>query len=594
MSPRYPGWQPGWGVDDFGAAYAQGASVRSVITAVLAALAAAPDGVLIGRPLADAALADADALDRRGPAGLSLFGVPIAVKDNIDVAGVPTTAACPGFTRTPAEDATVVARLRAAGAVIVAKTNMDQFATGLVGTRSPYGTPPNTLDPTLVPGGSSSGSAVSVALGLVPAALGTDTAGSGRVPAALNGIVGLKPTIGRASGHGIVPAMRRFDCPTVFARAVADADAVMTVMSGPDPLDAYSRTGPAGLRRTAAPVIGAPDRPPAGADLSPGTWEAYERALANLAAAGVEVNRFDTDRVAPLFDAGRLLYGSALVAERAASVGAAVAEGIEGLDSVVAGIVERAGTWSAADAYRAEYELQRLRVASAAVWDDVDVLALPTIPGTVTLAEVETEPLRANERLGRFTTFANLLDLCAAVIPVDVGPGVAPFGLQLVAPAWADDVVVSLGRRIHGEEPAAVPPVGVARPGRRTLVVVGAHLRGQPLHHQLEQRHAGFVALTTTAPAYRLYALEGMVPPKPGLVREERFGAPVEVEVWELGDAEFGSFVGEVPPPLCIGSVELADGTWHKGFLCEPRALAGANDITAHGGWRNYLAAKAG
>ena len=566
----------GWTIGRFAEAYRTGATASDVIDAVLALLGELAPGVLIGDPLGELARADAAALATVDPATLPLYGVPFLAKDNIDVAGVPTTAGCPGFSTIPKQDATVVALLRAAGAIVVGKSNLDQFATGLVGTRSPYGTPTNVLDERLVPGGSSSGSAVAVALGVVPFALGTDTAGSGRVPAALNGIVGIKPTVGSASTRGIVPAVRRIDCPSVFARTVGDAAAVAAIIRQHDPLDPYSRralTTRAPRRRM---VIGVPRSWPASATLDGNATSAYEVALDSLRALGVELHEID---VTPMLAAGALLYGGPSVAERTAAVGDALDREVDGLNPVVTAVISRGHDFSAIDAYRNEYELARLRAEAAAIWDEVDVVALPTYPRAITLDEVRADPIGANDVLGRFTTFVNLLDLAAVIVPV---PGHVA-GLQLVAPAWQD---AHLERLAAGFESGVLAEATQAR----TLVVVGAHLEGLALHHQLVERRASLVSRTRTLPEYRLYALRGTVPPKPGLLRVGPLeGAEIEVEVWSMGDAELGSFMALVPPPLCIGTVALSDGTEHRGFLCEPAGLEGAVDITAYGGWRAYL-----
>lgn len=571
----------GWTTADFANAYASGTRVATVIEATLVLLRAAPPGVLIGEPLASSALADADRLDRLDPVSLPLFGVPFLVKDNIDVNGVPTTAGCPGFSFVPAGDATVVALLRAAGAIVVGKSNLDQFATGLVGTRSPFGTPPNTVDERLVPGGSSSGSAVAVAAGLVPFALGTDTAGSGRVPAALNGIIGFKPTLGRASTHGILPAVRRIDCPSVFARCVDDAAKVARLICRPDPLDPFMR--PAKQRRPfrPRPVVGIPRAWPESIQLSAEMACWYAAALERLDVIGCDFEPVD---IAPLIEIGSMLYGSALVAERSASVGHAVENGVEGLDPVVASIVARGHEYSAIDAYRAEYELTRLRSAATAMWDSIDVLALPTTATVVSLTDVAEDPFGANELMGRLTTFVNLVDLMSIVVPTDAG---VTAGLQLIGRAWHDDDVIRLASGVESGVLLAAAEQSC------TLVVVGAHLSGLALNHQLTDRRATLVMSARTAADYRLFALAGTVPPKPGLLRvEPGTGAEIEVEVWTLGFSEFGSFVDDVPAPLCIGTVVLADGSSHNGFLCEPVGLGDAVDITGFGGWRAYLASR--
>jgi allophanate hydrolase len=591
----------GWTLADFRQAYASGRSVTDVIEAVLTALdclAADDPAVLIGPPLHDDAVRDAARLD--GDASLRslpLFGVPVLVKDNIDVAGVSTTAASPSFAYVAAHDATAVARLRAAGAVIVGKTNLDQFATGLVGTRSPYGTPRNALDHRFVPGGSSSGSAIAVAHGVVPIALGTDTAGSGRVPAALNHVVGLKPTIGRLPSGGVVPAVRRSDCVSLFALTVEDAAEVASVLEGDDGATTRRpawRPGPAAQPRIGVPADLDAFLPPdssAAAEL-----EAAVELLRSVGAESVPIE------VAPFLRAGEWLYGGPLVAERAAAVGEFLRDDDTALDANVASIIKAGTSWSAVDAYRTEYRLADLRRSFDAACRDLDAIVLPAIARAVTLAEVEAEPIAANTALGTFTTFTNLLDACALVVPLGLeGPPDQRHGraAQLVAPAWGDRVIATLGARLASAAGATLGATGRTNGGRPasspptsgfTLVVVGAHLRGQPLNHQLTDRGARFITATTTAPCYRLHALP-TAPPKPGLVRDLTGGAPIEVEVWALGEQELGSFLTEVPSPLCIGTIELADGSSHQGFLVEPWALAGAPDITASGGWRGFLAA---
>ncbi len=573
----------GWTLTDYAAAYGTGVTVATVIESTLALLRDAPPGLLIGEPLDTRARADVARLDGVDPSSLPLFGIPFVVKDNIDVEAAPTTAGCPGFAYTPAEDATVVALLRAAGAIVVGKTNLDQFATGLVGTRSPYGAPPNVLDPTLVPGGSSSGSAVAVALGLVPFSLGTDTAGSGRVPAALNGVVGLKPTLGRCSTLGIVPAVRRLDCPSVFASNVADASLVADVISAIEPRDPSMRAPQArGVFRD-RPVVGVPAAwHGVGLSLEMSAW--FDESLDRLVELGCDLVPVD---IGPLVEIGAMLYGSSLVAERTAAVGDAVDKAVDGLDPVVATIIAAGNDISAVEAYRTEYELTRLRAAAASMWDAIDVLALPTTPSVATVDEVRADPFGSNESMGRLTTFVNLLDLMAVVVPVRTGIDRVPAGLQLIGQAWQDAEV---------ERIAAGYESGVLTPATQpcTIVVVGAHLRGLPLHHQLTDRRASFVASTRTSADYRLYALAGTVPPKPGLIRVGRDGgSEIEVEVWSMGHAEFGSFVDAIPAPLAIGTVQLADGSTHNGFVCEPGwidgGLDGATDITSFGGWRAYV-----
>jgi allophanate hydrolase len=428
----------GWSATDVATAIRGGAHPRQIVEATLALLAHAPPGILIGPPLEEAALADCDRLSAIDPTSLPLYAVPFVVKDNIDVAGVATTAACPGAAYLAATDAEVVARVRAAGAIVVGKANLDQFATGLVGTRSPYGTPLNALDPTLVPGGSSSGSAVAVALGLVPFALGTDTAGSGRVPAALNGIVGIKPTVGSMSTRGLVPAMRPLDCPSVFARNIADAALVARTMRGRDRLDPWSRSMGTSTPMRSPASIGVPAVWPDEVGIDGLMLDRFESALDVWRALGARIVPID---IQPLLDLGAMLYGSALVAERAAAFGDAFVKDVSGLDPIVAGVVQRARQYTAVDACRAGHEVLQRRLAVDALWSDVDLLALPTTPTLPTLNAVERDPIGVNEALGRLTTFVNLADACCIAVPMQAG---VPAGLQLIAPAWQDEQLVTL------------------------------------------------------------------------------------------------------------------------------------------------------
>ena len=542
----------------------------------------------------------------RASAGSPLAGLTFAIKDNIDLAGAPTTAACPGFAYTPAESAHVVSRLIAAGAVPAGKTNLDQFATGLVGVRSPYGAPRNVFNPEYISGGSSSGSAVAVASGEVDFSLGTDTAGSGRVPAAFNQIVGLKPTKGRLSTRGVVPACRSLDCVSIFARDIATTARVLASAEGFDPQDPFSRPIPAHIASSPAPKIGVPRADQLdwfGNTESPALFAA---SLGRLRALGCEVVEVD---FSAFLEAARLLYEGPWTAERYAAVGAFIekhsatpeATRAAGLDSTVAKIILGGKTASASDCFRATYRLAELRRAADTVLATVDVIVAPTTGTTYKVSEIEADPVRLNSNLGRYNNFMNLLDLCGLTVPAGrytFGPG---FGVTLIAPAWHDAQLLSLGARFLGEtlpqsvchllsdKPAeSLPPV--------TLAVCGAHLRGQPLHKQLSDLGARFIASTTTSAHYRLYALANTTPPKPGLARVsagESGGASITVETYALTPEAFGRFTAAVPAPMVIGNAELIDGTWVKSFLCEPRALTGAADITAHGGWIPYLASRA-
>ena len=524
-----------------------------------------------------------------GPADLPLLGVPVAVKDNIDVAGLPTTAACPAHQRMPTRSATAVRLLEQAGAIVVGKTNMDQFATGLVGTRSPYGTPRNPAAPDHVPGGSSSGSGAAVAGGLVPLALGTDTAGSGRVPAALTGIVGAKPTRGLVSTDGVVPACRSLDTVSVFSGSVGDAALALSVLEAYDPEDPWARSPrdrsapPHGLAER--PVVGVPD-PTTLAVLDPHAHAAYAVHLDRLRGLGCRMVEVD---LSAFLEAALLLYEGPWVAERIAAFGDFVTAHPDAVDPVVRQVVDAGHGYSAVDAFRGADHLRRLRRRAEQVTEDVDLLALPSVPTVPTLQEVAADPLGPNARLGTFTNFVNLLDLAALAVPLDPRGDGLPAGVTLVGRACTDPWLRQLGARLLGE----APPPGELAPsaaGSVPLAVVGAHLQGEPLHHELVEAGARLRDRTTTAACYRLYALADALPSKPGLVRDES-GAAIEVEVYDLPVAAFGAFVAAVPPPLAIGTLQLADGSAVPGFVCEPIGTRGATDITAHGGWRAWRAA---
>lgn len=511
-----------------------------------------------------------------------LLGVPFAVKDNIDVAGAPTTAACPAFAYGATESATVVRALLDAGALWVGKTNLDQFATGLVGTRSPYGRPASAGDATRISGGSSSGSAVAVARGLAAFALGTDTAGSGRVPALYNGLVGLKPTPGRVSTAGVVPACRTLDCVSVFAHTVADAAHVLAVIEGDDARDDYSAfvPGPARLPR---PVrIGVPRAPELDAALGyDAAWAAALQARRDAGEVLVEVD------FAPLFVVAALLYDGPWVAERHTVVRALLDEAPDSIEPTVRRVIERARGLTATETFTALYRLQAAKSALRTLWRDVDVLMVPTAPTHPTFAEVDADPIGVNSRLGTYTNFVNLLGWCALALPAGTTPQGLPFGFTVIAPGGYD---AALAAWAGGDAPPFPGQRAPAAEPVLPLAVIGAHLSGLPLNGQLRERGAVLLRATKTAAAYRLYALPGTTPPKPGLQRVREGGAAIEVEVWALPQRAVGSFLALIPPPLGLGSVELEDGTHVHGFLCEAHALQGARDISGCGGWRAYLA----
>jgi len=582
-------------------AYAEGRPPAAVVAEIFARIEAVADpGIFIHLRSEVDLLAEAEALGPFDPAR-PLWGVPFAVKDNIDVAGLPTTAACPDFAYVPEKDATVVALLKAAGALVVGKTNLDQFAAGLVGVRTPYPIPRNAVDATLVPGGSSSGSAVAVAQGIVSFALGTDTAGSGRVPAGLNNIVGLKPTVGALSTDGVVPACRTLDCVSIFALTVEDAHRVLSVAARPDAADPYSRTIPvAGLRlRPPVLTVGVPataDRKFFG-DVA--MQAGFDTALEQLAALGCKLVELP---FGDFYATANLLYEGAWVAERYAAIAGFMEAHEAAMHPVTAKIIGGARNLSAADAFRGLYALQAYKAELAPVIASVDLICVPTAPTHYTLEAVLADPVVTNSRLGTYTNFVNLLDLCGIAVPTGKRPDGLPMSVTLLAPSGRDALAAALGRDLHAASGLPLGATGWPQPATELaeppcsddaieLVVVGAHLSGMPLNRQLKELGAQFVRAIRTAPHYKLYALAGQTVPKPGLLRVDHgSGARIEVEVWRVSPDGFGRFVAAIPPPLSIGTVELVDGTAPKGFLVEPAGLVGAAEISAHGGWRHYMA----
>ncbi len=551
------------------------------------------------RPKAEA-LAIAERQQAAGPEAKPLYGVPFVVKDNIDVVGLPTTAACPAFAYLPARSAFVVDRLERAGAIVVGKTNLDQFATGLVGVRSPYGVPRNALRPDLIPGGSSSGSAAAVGAGLVPFSLGTDTAGSGRVPAALNGIVGLKPSLGALSASGVVPACRTLDTVSIFALHAADAFAVFQAAQGYDGEDAYSRKFPppaisgvpGGLR------LGVPR---AGQRLFFGdaaAEAAFARDLKAAEALGALIVEFDFE---PFAAVARLLYEGPWVAERYAATKPLIAADPGAFHPVTRAIIEGALKFDAVAAFEAYYALADLRRKTSRAWSDFDLMLIPTIPCVYRVAEVEADPLRLNSRLGTYTNFVNLLDLSAIAAPSGMRGDGLPSNVTLIGPSGADGLIAGIACAIQAHSGAPMGATGLAAPeprsahvqapsGQIAVAVVGAHLAGLPLNRELIALGASFLRQVETTKDYRLFALPGAAPPKPGLLRvADGAGAAIKAEVWTLDPAAFGAFVAKIPAPLGIGALRLSDGGEVKGFLVEAQAVKAAEDISRYGGWRAYI-----
>jgi allophanate hydrolase len=584
-------------------AYADGVSPEDIVRLVYRRIAAAGDpGIFIALVDEQLALARARALGAYDPQK-PLWGAPFAIKDNIDFAGLPTTAGCADFAYTPDEDAFCVARLLAAGAIPIGKTNLDQFATGLVGVRSPYPIPRNAFDPSIVPGGSSSGSAVAVARGLVTFALGTDTAGSGRVPAGLNNLVGLKPTLGAISTRGVVPACRTLDCVSVFALTVSDAYAAFKEMAAFDVQDGFSRAVSTTPMGAAQPHIriGVPDAQSltfGGDDLA---RAAFDVARKDALASGATLVEIDMQ---PFYEVARLLYEGPRVAERYQGVRAFIESNPDAFHPVTRAIIEGAKRFSAADAYGALYRLADLKRAAAGVWKDLDAIMTPTYPRPRSIADLNADPIGPNSELGTYTNFVNLMDLCALAIPMPFRADGFPNSVTLIAPAGRDGQIASFGAALHARAgvplgatgsaaPAQSPLASCAQAGEIEVAVVGAHLSGMALNSELTSRGARFLRSCQTEPHYRLFALAGGPPRRPGLLRVASGGAAIATEVWAVPEATFGSFVAGVPAPLGIGTTFLADGTRPKGFIVESIATVGAEDISGWGGWRAYCAGAA-
>ena len=569
---------------------------HQVIDEILARCATVTDhNIWIALLERDRLLQYARQVEARGMESQPLYGIPFAIKDNIDLAEVPTTAGCPDFAYTPDRSATVVEKLMAAGAIPIGKTNLDQFATGLVGTRSPYGPCRNAFDSKFISGGSSAGSAVAVASGLASFSLGTDTAGSGRVPAAFNNLVGLKPTCGLLSARGVVPACRTLDAVSIFALTADDAAAVAAIAQGYDQEDAYSRMALETPRPNFNPRFrfGVPQPEQLEFFGNADAKALFARSVERLKALGGEAVVID---FADFLETARLLYGGPWVAERYQAIRAFIERQPESLHEVTRTITLGAKNISAADTFAALYKLQEMKRRTASVWNGIDVLVTPTAGTIYTIDEVLADPIKLNSNLGHYTNFMNLLDLSAVAVPAGFLGNGLPFGITFGAPAFSDAALLDLAQRWRAVFPLALGATGIdpatkfsqPTPGVIRVAVCGAHMSGLPLNHQLTDRGGRMLMATRSAAKYRLYALPGAGVRRPGMIRADG-GASIELEVWELPASAFGSFVAGIPAPLGIGTIELESGDTVQGFVCESYAAQGAEDITSHGGWRRYL-----
>lgn len=585
-------------------AYAAGADPVAVVDRVYASIAAADDpGIFLSLVDRERARSAARALGRFDPGARPLWGIPFAVKDNVDAAGLATTAAAPAFAYRPAKNAFAVQRLIDAGALLIGKTNLDQFAAGLVGVRTPYPVPRNAIDPTLVPGGSSSGSAVAVARGLVAFALGTDTAGSGRVPAGLNNIVGLKPSVGAVSTSGVVPACRTLDCISVFALTVDDAWQVFATMAGANPSDPFSRPIEIGAMRPHPPhtVIGIPAQRDLCEFGDAAASQAWQSSLDVLRRLGVRLVEID---MAPFFETARLLYEGPWVAERHAAIRSFIRSNAKDIHPVTLGIIAGAEKYSAVDMVEALYRLAELKCRVRPILRSIDALAVPTAPLVPTLADLQADPIGPNSNLGTYTNFVNLLDMCGIAVPGPFRRDGRAAGITLLGPRGRDAALAGLARVFHAEArvplgatghrlAAADPLPPTPPPDYQAIVLVGAHMSAMPLNGEIRDLGGLFLRAAETRPCYRLYALPGGPPARPGLVRVAADGRAIATEVWALPTAAFGRFVAAIPSPLGIGTVHLADGSAVKGFLCESEGVRGAEDISSYGGWRAYVSSRA-
>lgn len=500
------------------------------------------------------------------PESLPLWGIPFAIKDNIDWEGEATTAACPEYAYIAEENATVVEKLIQAGAIPVGKTNLDQFATGLVGTRSPYGEVHNALNPDLISGGSSSGSAVAVALGLAAFSLGTDTAGSGRVPAMLNCLVGYKPPVGAWSAKGVVPACASLDCVTVFANDLEDAKIVNDYARGFDEGYSYSREFPQPVGKLPKKIC----LPENGVEFFGSYKDVMEKkwnkAVERLKRSGVEIRYIDYTMFQK---AASILYDGPWVAERWKDLGTFV-EKHPGKIFPVTETVLRSGAkpeHTAVSVFQAMHTLADYKCRVREILKDA-VLVMPTAGGTFTREQVRKDPIATNSQMGLYTNHCNLLDLCAVAVPENTVDRELPFGITMFGLAKNEDLILGMAEQFLKQETT-------------TLAVCGLHKKGYPLEYQLTELGGYYTESTMSAAAYKLYELEG-TPVKPGMFYDPE-GGSISLDLYEVPVEKVGAFMQNIREPLGIGTIELCDGRKVKGFLCQEYSARQGRDITGQG-----------
>ena len=580
-------------------AYENGVTAEDVVTEVFRRIDAINDpGIFLHLDEQERILSEARDLGKFDPISHPLWGIPYVVKDNIDVGGMPTTVACPEFTNYPEKDAFSVSLLRDAGALVIGKTNLDQFATGLVGLRSPYPAPRNAIRPDLVPGGSSSGSAIAVATGIVSFALGTDTAGSGRVPAALNGIVGLKPSLGLISSTGVVPACRTLDTVSILATNVADAWSVLSCTALHDENDSFAQHGELGELTPPPPNlrVAVPDKNSIKFFDDLDQTDSFARSLDSLQELDAEICEHDFEK---FYQAADLLYEGVWVVERYHVVEELLRKDPDCMDPVVKSIIEKANSYSALDAFRDFYRLQDLKRETEVIFKNADMLCVPSVPCFFSLNDLKKDPIVPNSRLGTYTNFVNLLDLCGIAVPVAPRRDGLPGSITLIAPAGHDGAVSGFALKL---QMSLRPPIGATdwslpniffepdsvSHSEIEIAVVGAHMSGMPLNYQLMENGARFLRSDRTNNDYKLYCLSDYQPPRPGLIKISG-GSSIELEIWAMPKSNFGAFMGGIPHPLGIGTISLASGDTVQGFICESIGILEAIDITSYGGWREYI-----